>query len=376
MWVIFGAFAAFASMQYHSYLLEVKHHFKSTQIGNALLLANLQYLVGPFWVAYLCKNVFSPTRVLALNLLILAISLIGLPFASNLGAATFLLSLNVLASNSCFILVTSLMLFSAGPYGASNYLLLRSIGTLGFASVCLFSFLINKHINLSALYMCYGAIALFTSVKCFKLIEMIPPETKSIRYTLVLKALLKKPMLGLWICLIITNLVSWVGSYFVGSFLHNEFNSPSQDVAKAWSIATFSEIPLIWLSIVVLKKFSLKSLLFFGMFVTAIRMGITAMATEPYHVYIAQIFHGFFYGSTLSAFSLYLKRCYNDRWTNSLNLVSSLGIMGLGTTIGAQLTGTLWNSFGLRSAYGAGAVLALAAGLWTLFFFKEDKANV
>ena len=121
---------------------------------------------------------------------------------------------------------------------------------------------------------------------------------------------------------------------------------------------------------------SLKSLLYMGMFVTALRMGLTAFSSEVYHVFIAQIFHGFFYGSTLSAFSLYLKKHYEDQWINSLNLVSSIGIMGIGTTLGAHLTGYLWEAFGLRWVYGGGCLVALLAGFWILIRFKENKLEV
>ncbi len=375
-WVTFGAFASFASMQYHSLLLQTEVGLSAKEIGNSLLIANLQYLVGPFWVQRMCRLLKFPTRVLSLNLTLLGVSLVLLPYANEMKSATILLSLNVLASNSCFILITSLMLFSASPYGQSNYLFLRSLGTLGFASICLLSWTLTHWISLNILYFFYGGVAFIAGFKALHLKAMIPPETGQIRWTKVFKKLIKRPTLDLWICLMLTNLVSWIGSYFVGSFLYSEYHSPSPFIAKAWSIATLSEIPLIWISMIMLRNMSLKTLIYMGMFITALRMGLTAFSSDPVGVFIAQIFHGFFYGATLSAFGLYLKKNYPDEMINPLNLVSSLGIMGVGTTLGAQLTGHLWESVGLRTVYGAGCAIALLAGTWTLLFFKEDSNNL
>lgn len=357
--MIWLGFAAFASNQYHTLVLETQHHFSAVAIGSTIAIGALSQMLLPWALLWLSHKIHKTENLLRISYITLAISLVLFPHLQN-PALVVAGYFAIVASISSSATLQSISIISqARPFGDGWVLWLRSMGTFGFAASSLFSSLLASLLGITGLYYLFAFWAFIAAASSFGMTAPFPQDREpwSLRKTWF--ALKDRNTLIILIGVALANLAITAGTSVISNFIHGEIGGSHAQVSLAWTIATFAEMPLIWGSILLMRKFGLKGLLLSGMISSFIRMTLLWKVETMQSLYAIQILHGLFFGATLSGVGIWLAQRYGAARMRSLQLVSQSFYTGLSGVLGGQMAGMIWESFGLRSVYLWASVLLL-----------------
>jgi len=373
--IILMSFGAMAANQYHALIMEHHHHFSALQIGFTVMVGAASQVFLPWMVLYASRWVPRPDRILRGAYLGLALFLVLYPLAPTQGTAMLAYWGSVVALNVASTLQTTMIISVARPLGDHWVLALRSAGTFGYALSSLLCSTFSDSIGFTNLYWIFGGAALVALVASLKAGDYIPVESRGVDFSAVLRRLRERDTLVLVSSIALANMAIFGGTAVIGNYIYNELGGTPRQVGIAWTIATFTEFPLIWLTIPVLKRFGLKATLLTGVVSSTLRMGLLWMCTDIHWLYLIQIFHGLFFGTTLSTVGLYFARRYGQGAVHGLQLAGQSIYGGLASALGGQLAGMVWSRYGLRSVYLVDFVLLVLALGCLLFVFKDRSAS-
>jgi len=371
--IILMSFGAMASNQYHTLLLEHHHHFSAAQIGFTVMIGAASQILLPWAVLYASRWVPRPDFILRSAYLGLALFLVLYPLASTPATAMATYWGSVVSLNIAATLQTTMILAVARPHGEHWVLALRSAGTFGYALFSLLCSTLSERIGYTNLYWIFGAAAIVALLASLRAGHFIPAESRTVDFRGVLARLRERNTLVLVLAIALANLAVFGGTAIISNFIYNELGGTPRQVGIAWTIATFTEFPLIWLTIPVLKRFGLKATLLTGVVSSTLRMGLVWLCTDIHWFYLIQMFHGLFFGTTLSTVGLYYARQYGPAAVHGLQLAGQSIYGGLASALGGQLAGMVWSHYGLRTVYLVDFVLLGIALLILLLFFKEPS---
>jgi len=371
--MFFFAFAAFSAQQFHAILLEFHHNFSEVEIGNALMFSAATQFVTPFIILIAGRKILNPDRILQFMFLLFALTLFLLPRLESQMAVTICFVSFSLAAYSVFPMQMTAILNASRNLKDGWFLVLRSIGTLGFASFCLLSGFLVKFISVPQLYNVFSAAAVIAFVFSLNKTQMIPQKDKLPSFKVIFSRLANREV-GVWLgAVALGNLAMFAGTSVIGNFIRHELNGNDAMVSFSWTLSTFTEIPLIWASILILNRFSLKTMVLIGLLSASLRMGLTWIA-EDFRFFVAvQMLHGLFYGAALSGFNLFLRRRFGLDQLHSLQLFAGLAHGALASSLGGKLAGSVWHLIGIRNLYGICAILLLAGALLLLLGAPNRK---
>jgi len=361
--MFYFGFAAYSAQQFHTVLLEFHHGFTENQIGTTLMLAAATQFATPFLILGLGKKISPPDRLLQAAYLLFALCLQILPRLESSRSVALCYILLTLATNAVFPMQITAILTASRHLGDEWFLALRSVGTLGFASFCLLASLLTQYIDVPAMYNLFSAAGVVAFLLSLTSRPMIPPQEPDTPVRNALQMLGQRQVL-VWLgALALGNLSMFAGTSVLGNFIRHELHGTNAMVSFSWTLSTFAEIPLIWLSMILLRHFSLRTMILIGLGAAALRMGLTWIVKD-YHWFVAiQLLHGLFYGAALSGFNLFLRRRFGTAHLYSLQLFAALAHGALASSLGGRLAGSVWHYLGLRNLYGVCAALLLGAFL-------------
>lgn len=372
--MMFLTFGGLSVVQFSTILFEKNLEFSKAWIGTLLMASSLMSIVLPFLLQWIQRWVSNPNLILSALLLLASLSVAALPFATHPLVALVVYCLLGLAKfGTSNMQITNAM--SLTKYKGQNYfLLLRSIGTLGFAVFCLISMALSQYWDVPQLYWLFSLAYLLGAIASLGNQDVIPKQVELVSLSKVWKWFQQGPTFILLALVTLANMTAFIGASYVGNFIQNELDGTPTDVSIAWSTATFLEIPFFGLSIWILNRFGLKQLLFFGMITNALRLILTAHCDSLYTLYAIQGLHGIFYGATLSGFSIYLNQYYKSNQIHHLQLFSSFLYAGIGSSLAGKLGASLWDYQDLRFTYQCSGVLAILVCI-ALLFVRLEKAH-
>lgn len=371
--MIWLGFAAMASNQYHTLLLEKHHHLSATAIGSTVALGASSQIVLP-WLLLFAGNWFrNADKILRRAYLSLALCLAAFPFIEGQIPA-IICYFGIIASMSVGATLQGITIIAAArPKGDSWVLLLRSMGTFGFASSCLLSSVIADHVGYKGLYLVFAFWSIVAIISSKKAGQSLPPDSSPVDLKDTLRRLSEPSTLAVLSAIFLANLAISGATSVLSNFIFNDLGGSKSQVSLAWTIATFAEMPLIWGSIFFLRRFGIKGLILTGFLCSTARMGILSQVDTMGQLYAIQVLHGLFFGASLSGMGLWLAKRHGTDKLQRLQLVSQSLYGGVAAAIGGQATGMIWESFGLRSVYFAAFfTLLLACGI-LLFAFREQE---
>jgi len=373
---IFLGFAAMASGQYHTLVLEHTHHFSAESIGTAVALGASSQIVLPWLLLYAGHKVRNPEKILRRAYLSLAGFLLAFPMVAGHSAA-FACYFGIIASINVVSTMQSITMISqARPFGDHWVLVLRSMGTFGYATSCLLSSFLADRVSYLGLYCSFAIFALIAIFSSKRTKGKMPASPDPVRIPELAKKLWEPNTRNLIIGIAIANMAVSGATSVLSNFIHDEIGGSKSQVGVAWTVATFAEMPLIWSSIFFLKRFGVKGLILCGFTTSMLRMGLLWQVHTLSGLYMVQTLHGLFFGGSLSGVGIYLSRRYGDAAMNRLQLVSQSFYGGLAAAIGGKATGMVWSNFGLRAVYLAAFISMALAFLWVLVGFKEKSEKV
>lgn len=361
-----SSFSAFSVSQYHAVLLQFNHHFSSTEIGQAFFWGSLTFFLAPLALQFLARRGWKASHTLSFCLLLEALSLFLMPRLSGFFPVSLSYILFAMSSQLAGSLVGSTCLLAlSGPRQEQNFFMIRSLGTIAFASTCFANSFLAQHFALSQVYWIFvlgATLAAFFALYTYGPEHKNPSQQTHPHWQLS-KAKDLWPLLAL---LSIANMAAYSGASYTGSLIRNNLGGSDADVALSWTISTAAEVPLIWIAAWMTSRLSLRWIFSLGMLSTSLKLGISALAPNLATIFAAQVFHGFFFGASLAAVGVLLRRMMAAELVPQALLSCSLIYSGLANAFSGLLSGYLWDYFGLRFTFGLWALLALIAALITL----------
>lgn len=364
-----------ASNQYHTLVLDQHHRFSAAQIGHTVMIGAASQIILPWLVLYASRWVQRPDSILRGAYLGLAFSLLLFPHAPSQYSAMIaywgaIVSLNVAAT-----LQTTMILAVARPLGDHWVLALRSAGTLGYALSSLVCSTFADAVGYTNLYWLFALAGVVAFAGSWWAGNYIPAESRRVDFRSVLHKLADRETRILVGGIALANIAVFGGTAIIGNFIYHELHGTPRQVGVAWTIATFTEFPLIWLTIPVYKRFGLKATLLTGVVSSTLRMGLVWLCTDLSWFYLIQMFHGLFFGTTLSTVGLFFARRHGVESVHGLQLAGQSIYGGMASALGGQLAGVIWSHWGIRNVYLVDFLLLLTALTILVFFFKVPPAS-
>lgn len=375
-WIATGlmmtAFSSFSVSQYHAVLFQYEHHFSAHQIGQALFWGSLTFFLAPTLLKFASHRGLRASHILGFALLLEALSLYLLPRFSGL-SASFSYIFFALSSQMASSLVGSTCLLALeGKSKERNFFVIRSLGTVAFAGTCFANSLLAQHYALKEIYWVFVIAATLAAFFAFASQTPKPQTEQSQKPWSLLREKSLWPLVAL---LSLANMAAYSGAVYTGSLIRNNFFGSDADVARAWTISTACEVPLIWFAAWLMGKLPLQWIFAIGMFSTAAKLALSALAPDLYWVFVAQIFHGFFFGASLSAVGVLLRRRYSPEIVPIALMTCSLVYSGAATALSGLFSGYLWDHFGLRQTFVFWGVISLITAFATLRLrFESNNA--
>jgi PPP family 3-phenylpropionic acid transporter len=363
--MVFFGFGSYASSLYHTILFEYHKGMNEAQIGNILMVAAIIQIMTPFLIIWSGRFVSNPNQILTWLFFGIAVNLIILPLIEGFYPILFFYTLLSFFIGGSFPLAITSILAASKSLSESWFLFARSMGTLGFALFCLFSAILAADIPLEQVYP-FFALSALTAFILSKYNNHLPRQITrpSVRHTIKLLSQHQTPRLLFIIAL--ASIAAYGGTTLLGNFIRSELGGTNADVGKAWSIATFFEIPLIWAGIYLFRRMGLKNLMLAGIVILGIRFSLNAFCPSIEFFFYIQTIHGLFYGATLTGMGIYFRRVYGEQHVHHLQLFAGVIYGGLASALSGKIGTLIWEYQGLRTMYiwfGAFAFMA-ALALW------------
>ncbi|MBF0196554.1 MAG: MFS transporter [Planctomycetes bacterium] len=372
--LIFFAFGSVSSFQYHGVAMEQLMGMSPTAIGNLCTLGALSAMAAPLIASLVASVLPNPNILLSLSLLFLGVLSGVFPYLRNSYAiALVVMSISIAISLTYTTSMTNIQI-STRSYGNTFFIILRAIGTLGFALACYFSSRLAVYCALEYVFLFFSLLSGVAFLFSLKNLDVIPltvsqgsvMRTFNHSFISTLKLFCERTTILLIFFCFISSICSSMGMALLGNFITNELGENNAYVGTAWSVATFMEIPFILSSIFILKYFKLKTLLLIGLIVMTIRMFLTYTCTSPEVFLLIQALHGVYFGTTTVGISIYLKQAYGEDNLHLTQTYSNMIIAGIGAAIAGKINGFIWSDFGLRNIYLVAACFGLVSFLGIL----------
>lgn len=371
---LFFGFAAMAANQYHTLLLETVHGFTAQEIGTTVMFGASTQIFLPWIILRLGNRWLRTDQILRASYLFMALFLIALPRVQSGYAAMFTYFALMISLNVCAVLQITSIIAVTRKKGDTWFFILRSGGTLGFATLCLVSSQLAKFMELKQLYLIFAAFSLAAYFSSFQTSHDNAPAKVRLQVRQVALELRKGSTPTLIGCMALANMAVFGAVSIIGNHMHHELTASPAQISKAWTIATFSEIPLIWLAILFMRRYGLKALMLTGLCTSTLRMLLIWQITDLHWFYATQVFHGLFFGATLSGIGIHLAHMYGTKSLHGMQMVSQLLYGGIATSLGGLASGWIWANFGLRSVYLVAFLCLLVATIWFTISYREPAS--
>ncbi len=368
----FGFFFGLSAIQFHSILFESKH-FVGMPFSLLMVTGSFAGILSPLVMAFALKYFKKSIHILWLLTAIAGLSLPLMPHLSSFPLLLGVYFLHTFSVWSIFPLQMSCGLDICRTQKPSLFFILRSFGTMGFLSGCLFSYFLVHSKNIEWLYN-YFALGFLLSFLGLFFLNASTTQTDSQLFAISSKNKFysKKNMLRLLVfikdplflrLLIAIFFLSWANSMAIGvkgNYLINIFHLDESQVSFAWILCAGFEIPIMYFCIFLIKRYGLATVLIFSALATMVRLGLMAVTPSLPFFYAGLLLHGFYYAGVVTGIGMCIDRSYK-RYRTLFQIIATLIYAGIPNSIGNFMTGIIWENFNLKTVYYASFGLAIVS---------------
>ena len=178
-----------------------------------------------------------------------------------------------------------------------------------------------------------------------------------------LKAVVKN---GPYLALLLATFITFVGFRAAMTFLPlllEAVGGTVADVGSSYSIAAISEVPLLFLSGIIIRRIRGPRLIAAVLLLMAGRIFVYSLMRSPEAVLILQATHGVTFGIFLAAVVDYIDQIAPPDHRSLFQAIAPSIFFGLGSVVGSWVGGITIEAVSLEFLYQASGVLALAGGV-------------
>ena len=359
-------------------------HFTGTQAGSIFGTTALAAMISPFFVGLIADRFFSTERILAALHFVGAILLWRVAGAQSFTAVYGLLLAYCLCYLPTIALTNSLALQHTKDAGR-DFPLIRVFGTFGWIAVgvAVGSMAVEKS---AAPFLLSSCASLVMGVFSLMLPHTPPPakgEAFSVRRVLGLDALVMLKDRSFFV-FAIASILACIPLTFYFSFTNDYLNDVHlTNAAGKMTLGQVSEVGMMLLMPLVLRRFSVRAILMQGLLAWTVRYALLAWGDAGPRVwmfYVAILLHGVCYDFFFMTGQLYTDQEAPAHLRSAAQGFITFMTYGVGMYAGSLISGkavdffttgsgaTLardWRTFWLSSAAGAFVILLLIATLFT-----------
>ncbi len=347
--------------------------FTSLEIGEILAVVTATKVVGPTLWAMLSDKTGKQVSIIRLGAFLSTLSFFFLFFSDTYWSITVLLALFSLFWTAILPQLEVLTLKSIRR-SPKIYARIRLWGSIGFT---LFAIVSGELIEL------YSA-EIYTSIGLFILLGLTlsslfikqPNQvvTRHIETSSIFEKLFEYRFFMFFIAGMLLQVSFGPFNGFFALYLR-DLNYPGFAVGGFIAIGVMAEIFIFIIAGRLFKAYSIKSLLVFSVFVSALRWFVVAQYGDIALVLgISQLLHAFGFGLFHSASMQFIQSHFNVKQQNRGQAIYIGGVFGIGGAIGAYVTGAVWQGgAGGADAFYLASVIALVATVFTLIMPVASK---
>lgn len=355
----------------------------STHIGILLMINSIiTVLSQPLW-GMISDRIHSIKKVFGFCIVLTAILVAALPLLPSNGAVTVMLPFIALMQSPLVPLLETWTLKSVQTGSSKSYGAIRLWGSIGFATIVIIMGIVVSKLSAGFAFMCYGIVNSMTIILCFMLkdIERQSSENGLVRETkragMPVGKLFRNPRyitILLLMCMIYI-VVSPMFSFLPKLMLYAGGTTNVYGIAMAAS--AFSEVPVLFLSGTLIRKFKPLHMILLAAFFYMIRMVILSTFVTPAGIIFAQCFQGLSYAFLLPGSIHYIDSLAPEGLASTAQSAAIAVYSGLGGMIGNSVGGSLIDRIGIITAYRYGAAFLVAVFLlFTAYVLLDHKANL
>lgn len=182
---------------------------------------------------------------------------------------------------------------------------------------------------------------------------------------------------GGFICFFIASILLQIsfGPYYSFFALYlRDFNYSGFAIGSLISLGVLAEVVIFIIAGRLFKRFSLRSLLFISLLLTAIRWYVTGnYADSMVMILIAQCIHAASFGVYHSAAITYIHQHFEVNQQSRGQALYISGVYGVGGALGAYLSGVIWlDGVGAVTAFNYAAIAAFIGAFFALFISSSN----
>ncbi len=365
-WAAVGAYNPFVVV----YLMN--NNVGTAKIGVILMLNSIATLVGqPLW-GMLSDKIRSIKRVYLFSNLMAGVLIALLPLVTN--------------QNTIFLLLPLIQFFYCGMSPLLDSWTIRSIknsgksygsfrlwGSIGFSLLVVVNGKLITVTFFNIIFVVYLIISFLNLIMCATLFEYKQDEGDLLAKPLTIRELKVGRLLKNfnYTVFVILSCITFMAMTSVYSFLATLIKQIGGDdnlYGIANAVSAFSEVPILFISSRLVKKFKPQYLILTGMFVYSIRLFIYSVAWGPAIIIFSQALNGLSYGMFLAGSIYYIDSLAPVELKATAQTVATAIYAGLSGIIGNVLTGNLISGFGILTVYRGAAIIQF--GVFVLFLFS------
>jgi PPP family 3-phenylpropionic acid transporter len=358
-----GVYAPFVTLYYRDRGLDL------SQIGVLLALAGItQIVAGPLW------GLLADTLHLHRKLLPVAIIGAVLPAALMGMAGTF---------GPILILAGIMAVFSVpvGPLSDTATLTLlgeqrdrygaqRVWGAIGWGVSTIIAGAIVQRLGLHAIFWMYPIVGLIAMLVALRLpgAELVKTNVLGSARTLLRDTRWARFLF----CALLIGCASSLMHGFLSIYL-SQLGAGEEQIGLAYTLASLSEMPVMALAPIALRRWGPRPLLVCAGLAYALRLFILAIAPSPLWVLGAQLLHGLCFAALWTAGVYEAQRLAPPGLAATAQSLLSTAVFGIAVVIANIVGGVIYQNAGAPTLFGAAAALALAGAIGFMLPLQERE---
>lgn len=338
--------------------------FSGTQIGILFSAATfITMLVQPLWGA-ICKKLGNcKSSFIVIHIAIIFIALF-LPFIKNYWLLLIVMSIHFIFQCGLFPLLDTMIYKDIYDFGK-----IRLWGSIGFASMVLFSGRLAEILGISNMFFIYSflmIISLYVGTKIQETASIKISADKKSSGKLFTKDYITFLIIGFFTMGAFTT----GGQYF--SILFSDIGGSMTAFGITYFFIAISEVPFLKVSQKIVKKYGAEKLIFISGLLVLCRFGLNGLAKDYRIILYTSIFMGSFIGLSLPAAAVFLKeKVSSENRAMAVTIYSAIG-SGLGPMIFQFSGGIIYEHTNISILY---LVLCILILIGIGFSWKLIKNN-
>ncbi|MCX7970218.1 MAG: MFS transporter [Negativicutes bacterium] len=367
-----GMFSAFNC--YYVMFLREERGVSATGLGALMAVYTCSAIAGQYLLGFLCDKIGARRPVYIAIIIAVAAAIASFPrWTGQAALYAVMAAIGFLQSPLSAIIDSWIFHFLARSRAEKRYGTIRLFGSLGWALNALFTaFLINKFGFTVIFYICAGyAAALVAAAAITPDARPVAAEKEGIRLRTALGRLLRVKS---YVFIVAVAFLLFMGEQTAYNFVALLMKDSGGDVIMLgfnYLFSAGSEVPTMFLSVWLLRRWSAKRVLTAAVVAYALRFIIILLFRTPQAVVVAAVCEGIGYGLFITSFRNYIYAVAPPELRTTAMAVSDAVYLNVAVIIGGTAGGVLIDAFGIYWLVAASlgltlAALALLLGNWFL----------